>query len=57
MRPLAKAPDEREAAHQGESKNAHFEDARQKSLMAGVFRSRVQDQKDLTFGGEPYGDD
>lgn len=54
---MASAPDQRESEHQGESKNSHFADARDKALMAGVFRSRVQDRQDLTFGGEPYGDD
>jgi hypothetical protein len=53
---LASAPDQREAAHGGESKNANFTDAHGRATMAAVFRSRRADQDDLTFPEAPCDD-
>lgn len=58
---MATTPDTRSTSAPGESRNAHFSDAASKvsehqSIMAQVFRSRVDDQNDLTFPDAP-GDD
>jgi len=49
---LASAPDQREAAHGGESKNGHFTDAHGRATMAAVFRNRRDDI--LNYGGDEY---
>lgn len=54
---MASAPDERVADHGGESRNGHFDDAAQKARMATVIGSRRRDRSELTFDGEPLGDD
>lgn len=52
MRPLASAPDKREAENGGDSKNAHFSDAVQRASMAQVFSNRRQDI--LDYGGDDF---
>jgi hypothetical protein len=47
---MSSTSDNRPTAKPGESKNAHFEDARQTAIMGAVFRGRRQDK--LEYGGD-----
>jgi len=53
---MSSVPDSRSTSKPGESRNDHFNDAQQRAVMAGVFKSRKSDQDDLTFPEAP-GDD
>lgn len=52
---MSDAPD-RSGAERGH-RHEHFDEAAQIARMGAVFRSRMSDRDDLTFGNEPPGDD
>jgi hypothetical protein len=49
--------DTRAEAAPGESRGMHFDDAVHRATFAAVIKARAHANDDLTFDGEPKGDD